>query len=113
MTGAMTSSPGSLALALAAGVALGALYFAGLWWTVRRGAASATPARLFLGSFLLRTAVALGGLSLVGGGRWERLLVGLLGFVLGRVLVIRWSGAPLVPNAATPEVEEARRAPQP
>ncbi len=70
----------NLALAGLAGVALGLAFFGGLWWTVRRGLASTQPALWFLGSLLVRTAVAAGGFYLVGGGQWTRLLACLLGF---------------------------------
>jgi len=77
----------SLALAALAGVVLGVIFFGGLWWTVGRAIASTQPFLWFSGSLLLRTGVALGGLYLVGGRRWERLLMCLLGFVAARVLV--------------------------
>ena len=74
---------------LLAGAALGAVFFGGLWWTVQRGAASASPARWFLGSFVLRTAIVLAGFSFIGGGQLERLALCLLGFVLARAIVLR------------------------
>jgi F1F0 ATPase subunit 2 len=77
--------------ALSAGVALGAVFFGGLLWTVRKGVASAQPALWFLGSMLLRMAIALAGFYFVSGGHWERLLSCLAGFVLARVVVTRWS----------------------
>jgi F1F0 ATPase subunit 2 len=79
----------TLTLAGLAGAALGAIFFGGLWWTVRRGLASTQPALWFSGSLLLRTSVALGGFYLVGGGQWERLLLCLLGFVAAR-LIVTW-----------------------
>jgi F1F0 ATPase subunit 2 len=77
----------TLALAGLAGGALGVLFFGGLWWTVRRAIASPQPALWFFGSLLLRTSVALGGFSVVGGAQWERLVMCLLGFVAARVIV--------------------------
>jgi F1F0 ATPase subunit 2 len=47
-----------LALALSAGLLLGAIFFGGLWWTVRKGASSEQPAFWFLGSLLLRMSIA-------------------------------------------------------
>jgi F1F0 ATPase subunit 2 len=85
----------SLALPLLAGVALGLFFFGGLWWTVRKGTTAANPALWFLGSFLLRTCVALGGFYAVGAGDWRRLLAALVGFVLARLLLTRFSPAPL------------------
>ena len=77
----------SLVLALVTGVSLGALFFGGLWWTVRRMDSSKRPALLLFGSLLLRTSVALSGFYLIARGHWERLLVCLLGFVIARILV--------------------------
>ena len=78
-----------LALALSAGLLLGAIFFGGLWWTVRKGASSEQPAFWFLGSLLLRMSIALAGFYLVSGGHWERLLVCLVGFVIARLVVMR------------------------
>lgn len=80
---------GGLILSLLAGVALGALFFGGLWWTVRWGVRSKSPAPYFLGSLLLRTGLTLGGLYLISRGDWRKLLVCLSGFVLARILVTR------------------------
>ncbi len=41
--------------ALVEGFLLGAIFFAGLWWTVQEGPSSNRPALRFLGSLLLRT----------------------------------------------------------
>lgn len=76
-------------LALLAGGALGAVFFAGLWWTVRLGASSVTPARWFIASLVLRTAVVLSGFHLVGAGQPERMGLCLLGFLLARTIALR------------------------
>ena len=62
-----------LALALSAGVLLGAIFFGGLWWTVRKGVSSEQPAFWFFGSLLLRMSIALAGFYFVSDGHWERL----------------------------------------
>ena len=46
--------------------ALGAIFFGGLWWTVRRGISSRRPALWFFGSLLLRMSIALAGFYFVG-----------------------------------------------
>ena len=74
--------------AMLAGAALGGVFFGGLWWTVQRGAASPSPARWFIGSFVLRTAIVLTGFYFIGGGQLGRLGLCLLGFLLARVLVL-------------------------
>jgi F1F0 ATPase subunit 2 len=84
-----------LVLAVGAGVLLGALFFGGLWWTVRRGLSSRQPAFWFLGSLLLRTSIALAGFYFVSGNHWERLLACLLGFVMARLIVTRLTGPPV------------------
>jgi len=92
----------SLAYAFAAGVLLGAMFYGGLWWTVRRAVSSKRAALWFLGSLLLRMGLALAGLYFVAGGHWQRLLLCLLGFVLAR-LAVMWLTRP----------PEGNRAPQP
>ena len=85
----------TLALTGMAGLLLGAIFFGGLWWTVRLGVASRRPALLFLGSMLLRTVVVVAGFYFVGDGHWQRLLACLFGFVIARIIVTRLAGPPL------------------
>jgi len=83
-----------LVAALASGLLLGAIFFGGLWWTVRKGVTSKLPAFWFCGSLLLRTGMVLAGFYFVTGGHWQRLLACLLGFVIARRIVTRLSGSP-------------------
>jgi len=78
-----------LALALSAGALLGAVFFGGLWWTVRKGVSSEQPVFWFFGSLLLRMSIALVGFYFVSGSHWERLLLCLVGFVIARLVVTR------------------------
>ena len=87
----------SLVSTLAAGALLGAMFYGGLWWTVRRGVSSKRVALWFLGSLLLRMGVALAGLYFVADGHWERLLLCLLGFIMAR-LAVTWLTRPLREN---------------
>jgi F1F0 ATPase subunit 2 len=105
---AMNEALGS-AFALAAGVLLGAMFYGGLWWTVRRGVSSKRVALWFLGSLLLRMGVALAGFYFVAGGHWQRLLLCLLGFVMARLAVTRLMRPPGVNQA--PQALESRHAP--
>jgi F1F0 ATPase subunit 2 len=98
-------------LAWAAGAALGAIFFGGLWWTVRKGVSSDRPALWFAVSLLLRTSIALSGFYFVSGGHWRRLLACLLGFVTARLVVTRLTRA-LDQSERIPQ-PEARRAPEP
>ena len=81
-------------LAFGGGVGLSVLYFGGLWLTVRRVVAEDWPQALLLGSFVVRAGLVLLGFYLVilwMGERWELLAACLLGFVVGRtILVRRW-----------------------
>ena len=99
----------TLSLALVAGLLLGAIFFGGLWWTVRKGVLSKQPALWFLGSLLLRTGSILAGFYFVSGGHWERLLACLLGFVMARFIVTRLT-CPAVEHH-DPPVMEASHAP--
>lgn len=83
------SDPLTLLFAWMAGGVLGALFFGGLWWTVRRAISASQPAFWIFGSLILRTSAALVSLYLVSGGHWDRLLLCLLGFVVARPLVTR------------------------
>ncbi len=82
----------ALVLASLAGLSLGIIFFGGLWWTVRKGMASSRPALWFLVSFLLRMGIVLAGFHFVGQGDWQRLVACLVGFVIARSLVTRFSG---------------------
>jgi F1F0 ATPase subunit 2 len=83
------SEPLALALAWLAGTGLGAMFFGGLWWTVRKGVSANQPALWFLGSLLVRMGAALAGFYVVSGGHPDRLLACLVGFVIARPVVMR------------------------
>lgn len=84
----------TLVLTALAGGALGAMYFGGLWWTVRRSLASPQPALWVFSSLLVRMALALAGFYWLGGGRWEAMLACLAGFLLARAMVVRATRLP-------------------
>jgi F1F0 ATPase subunit 2 len=99
--------PLAMVLALLCGAVIGAVFFGGLWWTVRYGVASRWGAALFAGSLLVRMAIALGGFYLVLRGDWTgngwidigmRLLACLAGFVIARIAVTRLAGTPGMPS---------------
>ena len=90
----------TFAAAFGAGAVIGAIFFGGLWWTVRRGVSSDRPAIWFLGSWLVRMGIALAGFYFVSGGHWDRLLACLVGFVVARFLVTWFAGPPVEVNRA-------------
>lgn len=98
-----------LVMAGVAGLLLGAIFFGGLWWTVRKGVSSPRPALWFLGSMLLRMGIALGGFHFVGGGQWQRMVACLIGFIIARFLVQWLTRTPA--HSPTPFAKEARHAP--
>ncbi len=98
-----------LLLAWLAGSVLGAIFFGGLWWTVRLGLSSRRPALWFITSSLLRIGVALAGFYFVSSGNWERLLLCFLGFFMTRPLVA-WLTRSQRPSKILP-VQEASHAP--
>lgn len=98
-----------LVLAAGAGVLLGAAFFGGLWWTVQRSLASRRPALWVLGSFVLRMGIGLAGFYFVSGGRMDRLMACLLGFVIARFIVTHLSGARVGPDSS--RAEEVGHAP--
>ena len=95
------------ALALLAGMLLGAMFFGGLWWTVQKGVSSKRSVLWFFGSLLLRTSIALAGFYFIARGHWERLLVCLLGFVIARLIVTRLTRAAEKPTYLAQEASHA------
>jgi F1F0 ATPase subunit 2 len=80
----------ALFFAWLAGGALGAFFFFGLWWTVKNGVSSKRPALLFSGSLLLRMGITIAGFFFVSAGRWQRLMMCLIGFAMAR-FVLLWT----------------------
>lgn len=78
-----------LVLAWLAGGILGAIFFGGLWWTIRKALTSPQPASWFFGSIVLRMSTAVAGFYFVSSGHWERMLMCLTGFIMARLLVTR------------------------
>lgn len=97
-----------LVLAIIAGFLLGTLFFAGLWWTVKKAVFSQRPACWLLGSLLLRTSTTLAGFYFISGGHWQRLLACLFGFVIARFIATRLAGRPVeLPASPAKEVGHA------
>ena len=93
---------GQLAMALAAGTAMAAFYFGGLWLTVRRIATRRRPALLVFGSFIVRGAMVIAAMVWITRIHWQLLPAAMAGFVLVRVVVTRR----LRPTDASPEVTD-------
>lgn len=96
-------------LALLVGLLLGAIFFGGLWWTVRKCLASKRPMLWLLSSLLLRTSITMVGFYVVADGHWQRMLLCLLGFIMARLIVTRLTRAST--EAQTGSVTETSHAP--
>ncbi len=83
-----------IGVAALAGVALGAAYFAGLWWTVLHLPGMRRPWAWLAASAAARMALLLAGLSLLlplGAGA---VAAAVGGFVLARIAACRWLRTP-------------------
>jgi F1F0 ATPase subunit 2 len=74
-------------LACIAGAGLGAMFFGGLWWTLRKAIPSQHPALWFGSSLLLRMGLTLLGFYFVSAGDWHRMLACLAGFAVSRAAI--------------------------
>jgi F1F0 ATPase subunit 2 len=71
------------------GASIAALYFGGLWWTVRRLPEASHPAALVLGSFVGRAVLAALGFTVLLAGDPVRLAVALVAFLAVRAVAVR------------------------
>ena len=70
---------------------MGAVFFTGLWFTVRRLPRAGNPMLLMLGSAALRLGVVLPSLALIAHDSWGRLGMAIVGFLAMRtLLILRW-----------------------
>jgi len=76
-----------MVLAFKAGLILGIIFFAGLWFTVNKAISSKMPAVWFFTSLILRVGIVLAGFYFISTGGWQRLVISLAGFILARMLV--------------------------
>jgi F1F0 ATPase subunit 2 len=95
--------------ALLAGFALGALFFGGLFWTLRRGLSAGHPELWVFASLLLRVFIVLAGFYAVGHDDWHRLLASLAGFVVARIVATHFArrGKPLQRQSEAPHASES------
>lgn len=76
-----------MVLAIIAGIALGMIFFGGLWFTVKKAVTAKIPALWFFTSFFLRISVVMLGFYFISPGGWQPLIVSVLGFILARFVV--------------------------
>jgi F1F0 ATPase subunit 2 len=100
-----------VALDLTLGLAIGAFFYGGLWWTVRRLSVKAAGLWL-LGSFLMRAVIALAGFYAIARGTWYGTAACLAGFLAARVAVTRLTRiAPVASPACVPGSASQQRVP--
>lgn len=80
----------TLAFGLVAGLAVGGLYFAGLWWTVRSVTRKRRPALWLAASFAIRAVLAVGAFAALSRLGAVVLIATLIGFMGARWLVTRY-----------------------
>ncbi|MEA3402391.1 MAG: ATP synthase subunit I [Armatimonadota bacterium] len=102
----MGIEPIPVAGGLAAGVAMGLAYFAGLWWTVQRLPGARRPVLVWGTSAVVRVAVATGVFYLLLTWGAAQLVAGVLGFIGARVLATRIWGPCREPGVPTPEGDD-------
>jgi F1F0 ATPase subunit 2 len=83
------SDPGAEFFALLIGLLSGAIFFAGLWWTVRAGTAARNPAAWFPVSLTLRACLSVVGFYYVAADGWQALLLCMGGFLIARAAMFR------------------------
>jgi len=98
-----------LVLAGVAGTLLGAIFFGGLWWTVRQCIVTQRSTLWLLGSWLARMGTVLIGFYYIGHEHWQRLLTALLGFIVARLIVRRLIKLPT--QVQSEKIQEAGHAP--
>ena len=76
---------------LGAGVLLGLIFFGGLWWTVQKIQTVQQPALWFVSGFVVRISTVLVGIYWVSADQWQRLLACVVGLLLARFAVLRFT----------------------
>ena len=89
------------ALGFISGLALGFLYFYGLWLTVRRLPQSKSPGMVVMFSYLLRLLILLAAFyGLILWLNWQGLIAAFLGLITIRIILARRLGRDLSGNPA-------------
>ncbi len=82
-----------MVLIFVVGLAMGVLFFGGLWLTVKKAVTATNPALVIFASFICRMGIIMIGFYLVGKNNWQHLLIALFGFIIARLLVIHFTKA--------------------
>lgn len=83
----------TLSISAVGGILLGAFYFCGLWWTIRRISSAGRPLSWYFGSLLIRMAVVVAVFfAVLVNYDWPPLVACLAGFVAVRMVLVRRIG---------------------
>lgn len=74
-----------------AGIVIGVFFFGGLQWTLRNYLNSSYAGIFLTISMLIRMGFAVVGFYFVGQGEWRQILVCLVGFLISRTLILKFS----------------------
>lgn len=77
--------------AFVGGMALGIIFFGGLWFTVKKAVDAKIPALWVFSSFVLRIGITVVGFYFIGAENWQRLIICLLGFIAARFIVLHFT----------------------
>jgi len=80
-----------ITFSLLTGLVLGILFFGGLWFTIKKAVTAKTPALWFTFSFFFRVGITLIGFYYTSLGNWQRLVICMLGFMIARFMVTRYT----------------------
>nr|WP_297349849.1 ATP synthase subunit I [uncultured Glaciecola sp.] len=83
----------SVLIAFAQGILLGCAFFYVLWLSTQKITGAKPEVLWFIGAWITRMTLAIGGFYLIGMGNWLLLLASLCGFIVGRYLISRFIGA--------------------
>lgn len=93
-------------LSFLAGCGLGAFFYGGLWWTLKRLPGMSQPQLMVLVSFLIRAAVTVAGIWYATEGQWSRVAAALAGFILLRIILTKKLDAAPTPEFAKKETRD-------
>lgn len=76
-----------LILAFVVGVALGTLFFGGLWYTVKKAVTAKISVIWIFISFILRGTIVMIGFYFISSGGWKPIIISVIGFVGSRFII--------------------------
>ena len=94
-----------LVLIFVAGLLLGAFFFGGLWWTTKKAIVSKYPMLWFFSSLIVRLGITLFVIYYISRNHWERILICLLGFIIARIIIVRFTKKQIEPKSFEKEVK--------